>query len=105
MKAWSEQQGVAGSKIITFMGDPASEVTKGLDMVFANIPLKLGYPRCKRFAMYIDDNTVKAIEVSESEEDPAGDGIAENSCVDNMLKHVKACNTAGNTASGEEEKQ
>ena len=32
-------------------------------MVFANVPLKLGYARSKRFAMYIDNGIVKAIEV------------------------------------------
>ena len=103
MKAWSEQQGVSGDdSIITMMGDPASEVTQGLDMVFANVPLKLGYARSKRFAMYIDNGIVKAIEVSESAEDPAGDNIPENSCVDNMLSHVKTANAA---ASGSEGKQ
>ena len=41
---------------------------------------KLGYERCKRFAMYVDDGTIKLIKVSElgpnGEEDPAGDDCA-----------------------------
>jgi peroxiredoxin len=51
---------------------------------------KLGNTRCKRFAAYVVDGVVKHIEVSEAEDDPAGDDRPEASCIDNMLAKIAA---------------
>lgn len=92
MKAWYDNQKCRRSHgFITFMADPASVVTKALDMVLDHPgPMaKLGYPRCKRFAMVIDDGKITVCEVSEREDDPAGDDFPESSCADNMLVKIK----------------
>ena len=83
MDAWAKDQGVEGSDFITMMGDPSGSVTNALDMVLDHPgPMGvLGYKRCKRFAMYIDNGTIKLVKVSEAgpmgEEDPPGDAYPE----------------------------
>ena len=91
MKAWSEDQGVLGS-MITFMGDPAGELTAALDMAMTHPgPPSVGIiGRSKRFALYIDDGTVKAVRVSEGEDDPAGDADPSATLADAMLEVVKS---------------
>ena len=62
--------------MITFMGDPHSALTQALGMVLDHPgPVGKGLvgPRCKRFAMYIEDGTIKFWAVSEGPDDPAGD--------------------------------
>lgn len=96
MDAWSKDQGVDKSDFITMMGDPSGAVTEALGMVLDHPgPMsKLGYKRCKRFAMYLDDGVVKVLKVSEGgpmgEEDPAGDDYPEVTLAPNMIKEVKA---------------
>jgi len=89
MQAWAKDQGVEGS-LITFMGDPTSTVTKALDMVLDHPgPQGVGlFDRSKRFAAYVVDGEVKALEIAEAENDPAGDEFPEATCVDNMLKVI-----------------
>ena len=89
MGAWATDQGVEGS-MITLMGDPSSKLTQALGTVLddSRVMGVLGYPRTKRFAMYLDDGVVKAFEVAASDSDPAGDDFPESTCVDNMLKLV-----------------
>ena len=91
MTAWSKDQG-ADDSLLTFYGDPTAKLTKALGMVLDHPgPMfKLGYPRSKRFAAYVVDGVVKAVEVSEKPDDPAGDDFPESSCVENMLSHVAA---------------
>ena len=91
MTAWSKDQG-ADDSLLTFYGDPSAKLTKALGMVLDHPgPMaKLGYPRSKRFAAYVVDGVVKAVEVSEKPDDPAGDDFPESSCVENMLKHIDA---------------
>mmetsp|Transcript_29212 Transcript_29212/g.90389 ORF Transcript_29212/g.90389 Transcript_29212/m.90389 type:complete len:98 (-) Transcript_29212:228-521(-) len=91
MTAWQKDQG-ADDSLLTFYGDPSATLTKALGLVLDHPgPMNvLGYPRSKRFAAYVVDGVVKAVEVSESPDDPAGDEFPESSCVDNMLKHVAA---------------
>jgi 2-Cys peroxiredoxin 5 len=89
MDGWSKAQGVEGS-IMTFMGDPRSELTKALGLVLGHPgPMSvLGNPRCKRFSMLIDDGVIKSINVAASEDDPAGDDDPSVSLVENMLKDL-----------------
>lgn len=86
MKAWGAVQDVEGS-MITFMADPHAELTKALGTeMTAEGPISvLGAPRCKRQALYVDDGVIKAFEVAESPEDPAGDATPDATLVENML--------------------
>lgn len=86
MTGWAKAQGVEGS-LITFLGDPSSELTKALGMVLDHPgPMSvLGYPRCKRFSMLIDDGVIKNINVCDKDSDPAGDDDPAVTCVDKML--------------------
>mmetsp|Transcript_53301 Transcript_53301/g.106983 ORF Transcript_53301/g.106983 Transcript_53301/m.106983 type:complete len:90 (+) Transcript_53301:559-828(+) len=89
MTAWAQDQGVEGS-IITFLGDPRSELTKALDLVLDHPgPMSvLGNPRCKRFSMLIDDGVIKTLNVAASDDDPAGDDNPTISLVEKMLEDL-----------------
>jgi len=89
MTGWAADQGVEGS-IITFLGDPRSELTKALDLVLDDPgPMSvLGNPRCKRFSMLIDDGVIKTINVAAYEGDPAGDDNPTVSLVEKMLEDL-----------------
>jgi len=65
MKAWGKDQGGDGT-MVTFLGDPKSELTKALDLVFDAPPILeiFGHSRCKRFAMVIEDGKIKAMNVA-----------------------------------------
>jgi peroxiredoxin len=64
MRAWAEDQKVGGS-IITFMGDPAGEFTKavGMEMTDPGPPSVGIIGRCKRFALYVENNVVKHVAI------------------------------------------
>ena len=91
MDAWAADQKIEGS-MLTFLADPRSEVTQELGMILDHPgPIsKLGYNRSKRFAMYIDNGTIKAVKVAEGgpmgEEDPAGDDFPEESLIEAMIR-------------------
>jgi len=89
MKAWAEDQGV-GDSIITFMADTQGDLTKalGTTMTHPGPASVLGSPRCKRQAIYVDDGEIKAFEVAEAEDDPAGDDKPDVTLVENMLTHI-----------------
>lgn len=89
MTAWSKDQGVEGS-IITFLGDPRSELTEALGLVLDDPgPMSvLGNPRCKRFSMLIDDGVIKTINVAATEDDPAGDDNPTVTLVEKMLEDL-----------------
>lgn len=89
MKAWADNQGVTGS-IVTFMADTQGDLTKalGTEMTHPGPIGVLGGPRCKRQAIYLDDGVIKAFEVSEGPDDPAGDDNPEATLVENMLTHI-----------------
>mmetsp|Transcript_31854 Transcript_31854/g.101437 ORF Transcript_31854/g.101437 Transcript_31854/m.101437 type:complete len:90 (+) Transcript_31854:576-845(+) len=89
MTAWAKDQGVEGS-IITFLGDPRSELTKALDLVLDHPgPMSvLGNPRCKRFSMLIDDGVIKTVNVAATEDDPAGDDNPTVTLVEKMLEDL-----------------
>ena len=61
--------------MLQLMGDPAGDFTRALGMELTHPgPAAKGIlGRCKRHALYVDKGIVKAVQVSESEEDPAGD--------------------------------
>lgn len=91
MGAWGKDLGIDGT-MVSFLADPTSELTKALDMeLTADGPFAvLGPGRCKRFAVYFDDGVAKAVEVSETADDPTGDGDPSASMPDNMLSKVTA---------------
>mmetsp|Transcript_15568 Transcript_15568/g.25230 ORF Transcript_15568/g.25230 Transcript_15568/m.25230 type:complete len:96 (-) Transcript_15568:379-666(-) len=91
MKAWEADQGTDGS-IVTMMGDPSGEFTKALDLeMTADGPRSVGIiGRCKRFAMVVDDNIVKAVAVAESELDPAGDDFPEKTLAPALIEMANA---------------
>lgn len=86
MKAWAVDQKVAGS-IVTFAADKASVLTKALDVVLDHPgPVDaLGNNRCKRFALVVENGIVTAAHVSETAEDPTGDGDISASAVEGIL--------------------
>jgi len=86
MQAWAKDQKVESS-MLQLMGDPAGELTKALDMELTHPgPLSVGIiGRCKRFAMYVVNGEIKAINVAESENDPAGDSNPESTLSEAML--------------------
>lgn len=57
------------------MADPAGELTKSLDLeLTADGPRSKGLlGRCKRHAIYAVNGEIKAINVAEKPDDPAGD--------------------------------
>jgi len=89
MTAWAQVQGIEGS-IITFLGDPRSELTDALGLVLDHPgPMSvLGNPRCKRFSMLVDNGVVKSLNVAASDKDPAGDDEPTVSLVEKMLEDL-----------------
>ena len=95
MDAWAEDQGVdQKGGFLTLMGDPSGEVTRALGMTLSHPgPMsKLGYERCKRFALYIEDGTIKIVRVAEGgptgQEDPAGDDFPEETLAPAMIAAI-----------------
>lgn len=90
MQAWGKDQGIEGS-MVTFMADPAGDLTKALDMEMTHPgPPSVGIiGRCKRFAIHADDEEIKAVVVSEGPDDPAGDDDPSKTLAENMLEIVK----------------
>jgi len=91
MEAWAKDQKIAGTNI-TFLADSTSALTKALDMVLDTPAPRFGNPRCKRFAMYVDNGVIKHVAVSYSPDDAAGDapGANANSAAPGMLAAIKA---------------
>ncbi len=89
MDAWAADQGIEGS-MVTFLGDPNSDLTKELDMILDDegVVDVLGPGRCKRFAAILDGGVIKSLFVSEAAGDPAGGNDPSLSCVDNILANL-----------------
>lgn len=89
MEAWAADQKIAGS-MVTFLADTGGALTKalGVEMTHAGPLRKLGNTRCKRFAMYVEDGVVKAVNVSESPDDPAGDDDISASSAEGILASI-----------------
>lgn len=77
--------------MLTFLGDPNSELTKALDLELTDPgPVsKLGPGRCKRFAMHVVNGEIKAVNVSEGPDDPAGDNDPSASLADGIMATMK----------------
>mmetsp|Transcript_12551 Transcript_12551/g.20887 ORF Transcript_12551/g.20887 Transcript_12551/m.20887 type:complete len:102 (-) Transcript_12551:417-722(-) len=90
MKAWGKDQKIEGTNI-RFMGDPAAELTKKLDMEMTHPgPASVGIiGRCKRHAIIVDDGEVKWFAISEDDDDPAGDDDPEDTCAPAVLEALK----------------
>jgi 2-Cys peroxiredoxin 5 len=95
MDAWAKDQNVSDTNFLTMMGDPSGALTSALGMTL-NHPgpmSKLGYERCKRFAMYLVDGVIKYVAVAErgpkGEEDPAGDDFPESTLAPAMIEAIK----------------
>eukprot|EP00559_Dactyliosolen_fragilissimus_P002154 CAMPEP_0184855804 /NCGR_PEP_ID=MMETSP0580-20130426/943_1 /TAXON_ID=1118495 /ORGANISM="Dactyliosolen fragilissimus" /LENGTH=201 /DNA_ID=CAMNT_0027350425 /DNA_START=16 /DNA_END=621 /DNA_ORIENTATION=- len=90
MQAWGSDQSIEGS-MVSFMADPAAELTKALDMEMTHPgPPSVGIiGRCKRFAVYAEDGVIKHAVVSEGPDDPAGDADPSATLAEGMLKTIK----------------
>lgn len=77
--------------MLTFLGDPLSELTKALDLELTHPgPISvLGPGRCKRFAMHVVNGEIKAVNVSETPDDPAGDSDPSLSLADGIMATMK----------------
>eukprot|EP00986_Skeletonema_menzelii_P018484 scaffold26646_cov155-Skeletonema_menzelii.AAC.1 len=77
--------------MLTFLGDPNSELTKALDLELTDPgPVNvLGPGRCKRFAMHVVNGEIKAVNVSEGPGDPAGDKDPSASLADGIMATMK----------------
>jgi len=98
MSAWAENQGVPEDSIIKLMGDPYGELTEKLDMELVHSgPKEIGLiNRCKRFALYVVDGTVKIVRVAEREDDPAGDDFPDNTLAEAMIEAIQTLKKNGN---------
>jgi len=91
MEAWAKDQ-KTGLSLLQLMGDPKGDLTKALDMELTHPgPAGVGlYGRCKRFAIYAVNGEIKAINIAEAEDDPAGDERPESTLADAMLEAIRA---------------
>lgn len=93
MDAWAENQGVdqTSQGLITMFGDPTGGLTRalGMELTHPGPMRKLGYPRSKRFAMYVRDGVIEIVRVSEAEDDPAGDDRPEETLAPAMIAAIK----------------
>lgn len=96
MGAWAKDQGVENWELtddegfVSFFADASSAFTDacGMELTDAGPTGKGLLKRCKRFAMYIVDGVVQAINVSEYEGDPAGDDYPELTLAPAMIKAI-----------------
>mmetsp|Transcript_22826 Transcript_22826/g.53918 ORF Transcript_22826/g.53918 Transcript_22826/m.53918 type:complete len:91 (-) Transcript_22826:343-615(-) len=90
MNAWAKDQGIEGS-MVKFLSDAAGEFTTACDMEMTHPgPISVGIiGRCKRWAMVVDKNVVKAVAVAESELDPAGDDFPEKTLAAALIEMAK----------------
>ena len=90
MQAWAKNQKI-GLSMLQLMGDPAGDLTKALDMELTHPgPAAKGLVgRCKRHAIYVDHGVIKAINVSETDEDPAGDADPSKTLADAVMEAIQ----------------
>ena len=53
-----------------------------------SLSVPTGNPRCKRFAIYVDNGTIKHVAVSETADDPTGDGDISASAAKGMIAAI-----------------
>lgn len=83
--------------MIQLMGDPKGDLTKALDMEM-NHPGPQGkglWGRCKRHAIYAVKGEIKAIQIAERDDDPAGDAHPEPTLADTMLEIIEKIKKEG----------
>jgi peroxiredoxin len=93
MDAWGKDQEISKADgLITFMGDPAAELTDKLGIQLSHAgPASVGIiGRSKRTAMYCENGMVKIFNIAEGPNDPAGDDKPDVTLADQMLKEIKA---------------
>lgn len=76
MKSWGEATGASAAGL-TMLGDPEAAFTKAIGMAFSAPPAGL-IDRSKRYAMLVEDGTVKVLHVEENPgacEVSAGEGL------------------------------
>lgn len=75
----------------SYSGDPNSNFTRKLDLELTHPgPVEvLGPGRCKRFAIHCVNGEIKAVNVSEGTDDPAGDDDPSASLADGILATMK----------------
>lgn len=90
MMNWAKSQKTALT-MLTFLGDPNSKLTRALDLELTHPgPVDaLGPGRCKRFAMHVVNGEIRAVNVSESPDDPAGGNDPSNSLADAIMATMK----------------
>jgi len=94
MTAWRKDQGcgeeAVGGSLLKFYGDPTGAFTRACGLVLDHPgPTYKGLiMRTRRHAAYVVDGVVRAVEISEKPDDPAGDDFPESSCVESMFKHI-----------------
>jgi len=95
MEAWAKDQ-KTGLSLLQLMGDPKGELTKALDLEITHPDvLDAGIiGRCKRHAIYAVNGEIKAMNVAEAEDDPAGDKNPESTLADAMLEAIRAVKAA-----------
>ena len=74
--------------MIQLMGDPKGELTKALGMELTHpgpTEEKGLWGRCKRHAIYAVNGKIKAIQVAEGPDDPAGDAHPEPTLAEAMI--------------------
>lgn len=91
MQAWAKDQKV-GLSMLQLMGDPEGKLTKALDMELTHDgPKSKGIiGRCKRHAIYAVNGEIKALNVAEAEDDPAGDARPESTMAEAMLEAIRS---------------
>jgi peroxiredoxin len=73
--------------------DPSGAFTQACGMQLEQTPeltTKGLYGRCKRFVMYVVDNVVEKVVISESPYDARGDINPEATYAESMIRHIKA---------------
>eukprot|EP00980_Cylindrotheca_fusiformis_P003930 scaffold871_cov130-Cylindrotheca_fusiformis.AAC.7 len=81
------------NSLVTFMGDPTGAFTRACGMQLEQTPdltEKGLYGRCKNFVLYVVDNVVHYVAISESAQDPTGDINPEATCAEAIVRQVKA---------------
>mmetsp|Transcript_79670 Transcript_79670/g.231298 ORF Transcript_79670/g.231298 Transcript_79670/m.231298 type:complete len:98 (-) Transcript_79670:301-594(-) len=97
MQAWGKDQKV-GLSMIQLMADPKGDLTKALDLELTHpgpTEEKGLWGRCKRHAIYAVNGEIKAIQVAEGPDDPAGDAHPEPTLADTMIEIIEKIKKEG----------
>ena len=85
--------------IITFLGDPDGSFTRacGMEITDPKPTINKGLvKRCKRFALYVVNNVIQTVIVSESYGDPTGDRNPKPTCANAIIQAIKNNNSSPN---------